>query len=311
MEKVENNCTENKKTVDDITNGIGIFCGQPEITGRMGCLIVSVVCVISTIALAFNSFGAESLMREDIILSIIFILITLLVVFLTVFSFTYPYRTRRNLIFNGIWLSKNEVWLGEHEIELHEKCSINNLMNKDFANTLQANWKHTKRVSCLDISDISMALQIVNSEHDDKDYRIDKIHIFNEKDCQHFDFVAAPTILMINGILYPCNTLTLIGQLRKIAIGIKGIQKKESLCTLAVTQRRDTSGNSSDMMESGGELNNIVENKSKAQQTMSILQKGKFIDKENSDFLISLSKDFGWKIEFGRLAMDMRQVNKA
>jgi len=54
---------------------------------------------------------------------------------------------------------------------LQEKCSINNLMNKERTNCIHANWKQTKRVSCIDRTEASMVLQVVNSKYDNKDYR--------------------------------------------------------------------------------------------------------------------------------------------
>jgi hypothetical protein len=46
------------------------------------------------------------------------------------------------------------------------------------------------------------------------------------------------------------------------------------------------------------ELKKAVQNKKITDQTMNVLQKGEFIDKENSDFSIELSEDHGWKINF-------------
>ncbi len=298
MDRIMNNSIESRNTFSDPTSGIGIFCGRPEITGRIGCLIISIVCVISTILFVWNLFVTGPIIKDDILLSVILILITLSTVFFNVFSFTYPIRSRKKLIFEGVWFSKDKVWLGEHEIELQQKCSINDLMNKGNSNRIHVNWKKTNRASCMDTSGISMILQIVNTKHNHKDYRIEKIHIFNEKKGLSYDFASTPTVLIINSILYPCNMLTLIDQLKKIVENFEPIQKNGALSDLAITIRDDNHGDLTSIITSMGELNEAVQNEISTHRTMNVLQKGEFIDKENSDFLIKLMEDYGWKVVF-------------
>ncbi len=300
MDNNKSSSTEHKNTIGNIsiTSGLGIFSGKPEIAGRIGCFIISAICVISTIIIAIGLFGADPKPQDDVVQTAIFIIITVLVVFFTVFSFTYPFRTRKKFIFEGIWFSKDKVWLGEHEIELKEKCSINYLMNDDGTNRIQANWSQTKRASCIDITEVSVIVQLVNSKHDYKDYKIEKIQILKEKDDLHFEFDPRPTVLLINGILSSCNTLTLIDQIRKIAKGTKVIQKSEGICNLHITSPDDSLWGLSERMENAGDSNKTKNNIKRDQHTMNILQTGKFIDKAHSDFLITLIKGYGWKIEF-------------
>lgn len=54
------------------------LCGDPEITGRVGCLWLPIVCVIITGVFAIGLLEAEPLAREDIILTAICFLITLI-----------------------------------------------------------------------------------------------------------------------------------------------------------------------------------------------------------------------------------------
>jgi hypothetical protein len=307
MDNAKSSSTERKNTVGNITktSGLGIFSGKPEITGRIGCLIISVICVISTIVFAISSFGIDPMVQDDIILTAIYILITVFVVFFTVLSFTYPFRTRKKLIFEGIWFSKDKVWLGEHEIELKEKCSINNLINDDCTNRIQANWNQTIRASFIDITETSMIIQLVNSKHDYRAYRIEKINILKVKNDLHYDFDSRPTVLLSNGILSTCSKLTLIDQLKKIAKGTKAIQKNGGICKLYITPSGDIPWDLSERIENVNDLNNIIKNKTKAQRTMSALQTGKFIDKAHSDFLMTLIKDHGWKIEFCPLKINV------
>lgn len=306
MDNATSSSTERKNAVGNktITSEFGIFSGKPEITGRIGCLIISIICVISTIVFAIGLFGSGPMVKDDIVLTAIYILITVLVVFFTVLSFTYPFRTRKKFIFEGIWFSKDKVWLGEHEIELKEKRSINNLTNDDCTNRIQANWNQTIRASSIDITETSMVVQLVNSKHDYKDYRIEKIHILKVKNDLHYDFDSRPTVLFSNGILSTCGKLTLIDQLRKIAKGTKVIQKNGGICNLYITPPGDTLWDSSEGIENVNDLNNIIESQTKAQRTMSALRTGKFIDKEHSDFLITLIKNHGWKIKFCLLKMN-------
>ncbi len=297
MDDAKSSSTERKNAVGNMTimSGLGIFSGKPEITGRIGYLIISVICVISTIVCAIGSFGTGPMVQDNIVLTVIYILITVLVVFFTVLSFTYPFRARKKLIFEGIWFSKDKVWLGEHEIELREKCSINNLINDDCTNRIQANWNQTIRASFIDITETSMVVQLVDSKHE---YKIKKIHILKVKNDLHYDFDSRPTVLLSNGILSPCSKLKLIDQLRKIAKGTKAIQKNGGICNLYITPPGDSLWDLSERMENVSDLNNIIKNKTKAQSTMNALQTGKFIDKAHSDFLMSLIKDYGWKIDF-------------
>lgn len=296
MDQIMDDSIENKNTFNDITSGTGIFCGQPEITGRIGCLIILAICVISTIFSVWNSIVNRPIVGDDILLSAILILITLSAAFFTVFSFKYPTRSRKKLVFEGIWFSKDKVWLGEHEIELEKEYSINDLMNKDGINRIHANWNQTNRVSCMDISETSMVLQIVNAKHDRADYRIEKIYTFNGNEGLHYDFVSTPTVLLINGILYPCNKLTLIDQLKKIAESMDHIQKEVGICNLAINIQDNSLGNLVSIIEGVDQLNKALQNEVITNHTMSILQKGEFIDKENSDFLIKLMEKYRWKI---------------
>lgn len=308
MDKIMSDSIEGRNTFNDITSGVGIFCGRPEITGRIGCLIISVVCVISSFFFVWNLFVTGPKGGDDILLSIIFILITVLTVFFTVFSFTYPTRPRKKVIFEGVWFSKDTVWLGEHEIELQKECSINDLINKECSindlmnkgntNPIHVNWKQTKRASCMDTSEISMVLQIVNTKHDHKDYRIEKVHIFKGKEDLCYDFVSTPTVLIINEVLYTCDMLTLIDQLKKIVENLEPIQKNSGICNLAITLRDSSNGDLTPIISSMGELNNAVQNEISTHRTMNTLEKGEFIDKENSDFLIKLMDEYGWKIVF-------------
>jgi hypothetical protein len=307
MDNAKSSSAERKNTVGNITitSGLGIFSGKPEITGRIGCLIISVICIISTIVFAIGLFGTGPMVQDNIVLMAIYILITVLVVFFTVLSFTYPFRTRKKFIFEGIWFSKDKIWLGEHEIELKEKCSINNLMNDNCTNHIQANWNQTIRATFIDIPKTSIIVQLVNSKHDYKTYRIGKINILKVKNDLDYDFDSRPTVLLSNGILYTCSKLTLIDQLRKIAKGTKAIQKNGGICNLYITPSSKTLWDSSERMENVSDLNNTIKNKTKAQCTMNALQTGKFIDKVHSDFLITLIKDYGWKIEFYPLKMNV------
>ena len=248
MDNAKSSSTERKNAVGNITitSGLGIFSGKPEITGRIGCLIISAICIISTIVFVIGSFGTGPMVQDNIVLTAIYILITVLVIFFTVLSFTYPFRTRKKLIFEGIWLSKDKVWFGEHEIELKEKCSINNLINDDCTNHIQANWNQTIRASFIDITETSMIVQLVTSKHDYKTYRIGKINILKVKNDLHYDFDSRPTVLLSNGILYTCSKLTLIDQLRKIAKGTKAIQKNGGICNLYITPSGETLWDSSE-----------------------------------------------------------------
>ncbi len=297
MKIAKGNLAERKDIIDKTTSGVGIFCGQPEITGNMGCFIITVICGISTIVFAFSSFGADPLVRENMILTIIYILITVFAVFFTVFTFVYPLKTRKNFVFEGIWFSGDKIWLGEQEIELKENRSFNGLM-KDRTKNIHASWNQTKRVSCINVAETSMILKVVASKHDYMDYRIEKIQINNKRDGAHYDFIAAPTVLMIDGILYPCATLTLIEQLKKIAKGTTIIRKRGGICNLSIIPQDGPFDNLFAKMKKSYESNGLVIDKMKIQHAISTLQKGEFIDKENSDFLIKLIKNYGWKIEF-------------
>ena len=128
--------------------------------------------------------------------------------------------------------------------------------------------------------------------------RIEKIIILKGKDDLHYDFLVTPTILIINGILYSCNMLTLVEQLKKIATGMEPFQKNRNICNLVINSRSNTHANFPVIINNIEALKKIVQNKKITNQTTNALQKGEFIDKENSDFLIKLSKDHGWKINF-------------
>ncbi len=298
MDKTVSTHIETKNTVDDIASGVGILCGRPEVTGRTGYLVLSIICVIITIIFVWSSFIADTVIREDIIISTIYILITLSCVLFTVFIFTYPSRPKKKLVFEGVWFSKEKIWLGEHEIVLQKECSINNLINKKHTNRIHAKWKQTKRVSCIDRTKVSMVLQVVDSKYDNKDYIIEKIHILKGKDDLHYDFLATPTILIINGILYSCKMLTLIEQLKKIAAGMKPFQKNGNICNLVISSQSDTNASFPIITNNIEELKKAIQNKKTTNQTMNALQKKEFIDKRNSDFIIKLSEDHGWKVIF-------------
>jgi len=298
VDNAKGSSTEMKNDVENITNGLGIFSGKPEISGNIGCLILSLVCLLIAIGFVWGSFDGKTMVKSDIFLTTVSILITVSIISFTAFSFTYPFRARKKIVFEGIWFSKDKIWLGEHEIELKEKCSINNLMDDNLENLIEADWKQSRRASCIDITETLVVVQLENSNFDYKSCRIGKVHIFKEKDNLNYHFASRPTVLLIDGILSSCNTLTLIDQIKKIVKGTKTIQQSGGVCNLCITPPGDIPQGLSNSIENVCDLNNLIKNKTNDQQIMSVLQTEQFIDKAHSDFLITLMKDYGWKIDF-------------
>ena len=100
-----------KNTVDETTDGVGIFCGKPEVTGSISWPILSAICVIITVIFGWGSFVAEPVVRNDIILLAFLIFITVSCVFFSVFTYTYPSRLKKKLVLQGVWLSKDKIWV--------------------------------------------------------------------------------------------------------------------------------------------------------------------------------------------------------
>lgn len=287
-----------KNTVDETTDGVGIFCGKPEVTGRISWFILSAIFIIITVIFGWGSFVAEPVVRNDIIFLAFLIFITVSCICFSVFTYTYPSRLRKKLMFEGVWLSKDKIWVGDHEINMKSECSINSLIKRECNNPVHAKWKQSKGVSSFDKKKTSIAFQIMNSKYDYKDYKIKKIHISQEADDLHYAFSSMPTVLMINGILYSCDMMPFIDQFQKIAESLDLIQEDAGTYYLIITPRGGTLLDSTVAIKDVWELISSKRNRRKINHNLDILQNRKFIDKENSEFLVRLIEDYGWDIEF-------------
>jgi hypothetical protein len=155
-----------------------------------------------------------------------------------------------------------------------------------------------KEKSCFNRTKPSIAFQTINSKHDYKDYKIEKIHISQEADELYYTVASMPTLLMINGILHSCDMMPFVDQFQKIAESIEPIQEDAGTYCLIITPPSCTLLDSTVVIKDVWKLNNKKRNSKKIDHNLDILQNGKFIDKENSEFLVRLMEDYEWNIEF-------------
>ena len=88
-------------------------------------------------------------------------------------------------------------------------------------------------------------------------------------------------------------------EFQKIAESLELIQEDAAgTYCLIITPRGGTLLDSTVVIKDVWELNNLKRNRRKINHNLNILQNGKFIDKENSEFLVRLMEDYEWNIEF-------------
>jgi len=289
----------------DIENGIGVFSG-PVSESPFGCLVfLIVVTVITGIAIwiPIADHGSVAAFIPAVILS----LITIIIAIDTYSSFTRDNKVPDEINVRGMYLTKDEVFIGNQSLELNDKCFIDKLYERKSSEISKAKvFDHVDNTR-MNRRDITFVLQIVNSKYNKNYFVIAKIHFYKHKTLLRTInlMIGGKPVLIIDGVLYPVMHITLFNQLKMIYERLNSFQNKEQpICNLLITPRSGIPGSVLFMYGAiGGAIKGIADS-IKTSEMREALKKQELFDNETSEFLIELVEKHKCQIELRTLGVN-------